>query len=251
MTVTVVACALAVVIGCSKKEKEPEPTVSVQAAVVKQAPLDQTVTAEAILFPLHQALLASKISAPISKFFVNRGSKVHRGQLLAVLENRDLKGAAIADQGTYEQAQADYSTTTKSSLPEEMQKAEADVAANKRALDAQEKIFTSRQELYRQGALPRKELDQSQVDLTKARNDYELAAKHLDALKSGVQQDKQKAAQGQLTAARGKYSLRKPRSAIPRFTARSTESSPIGRSFPETLPPVVSRWLPSWTCRRS
>jgi HlyD family secretion protein len=205
MTVTVVACALAVVIGCSKKEKEPEPTVSVQAAVVKQAPLDQTVTAEAILFPLHQALLASKISAPISKFFVNRGSKVHRGQLLAVLENRDLKGAAIADQGTYEQAQADYSTTTKSSLPEEMQKAEADVAANKRALDAQEKIFTSRQELYRQGALPRKELDQSQVDLTKARNDYELAAKHLDALKSGVQQDKQKAAQGQLTAARGKY----------------------------------------------
>ena len=31
------------------------------------------------------------------------------------------------------------------------------------------------------------------------------ASRHLDALKSGVQQDKQKAAQGQLTAARGKY----------------------------------------------
>jgi len=200
MTVVVV-CA---VVGCSKKQ-EPEPTVSVQAAVVKQVPLDRTVSAEAILFPLHQSSVASKISAPISKFLVNRGSNVHRGQLLAILENRDLQGAAIADQGTYEQAQADYSTATKSSLPEEMQKAEADVAAAKKALDAQEKIFTSREELYKQGALPRKELDQSQVDLTKARNDYELANRHLIALKNGVQQDKVKAAQGQLTAARGKY----------------------------------------------
>jgi RND family efflux transporter MFP subunit len=200
MTVVVV-CA---VVGCSKKQ-EPEPTVSVQAAVVKQVPLDRTVSAEAILFPLHQSSVASKISAPISKFLVNRGSNVHRGQLLAILENRDLQGAAIADQGTYEQAQADYSTATKSSLPEEMQKAEADVAAAKKALDAQEKIFTSREELYKQGALPRKELDQSQVDLTKARNDYELANRHLIALKKGVQQDKVKAAQGQLTAARGKY----------------------------------------------
>jgi HlyD family secretion protein len=201
LIMAVVVCA---VVGCSKKQ-EPEPTVSVQAAVVKQVPLDRAVTAEAILFPLHQSSVASKISAPISKFLVNRGSKVHRGQLLAILENRDLQGAAIADQGTYEQAQADYSTATKSSLPEEMQKAEADVAAAKKALDAQEKIFTSREELYKQGALPRKELDQSQVDLTKARNDYELANRHLIALKNGVQQDKVKAAQGQLTAARGKY----------------------------------------------
>jgi HlyD family secretion protein len=205
MTVAVVACALAVVIGCSKKEKGPEPTVTVQAAVAKQAPLDQTVTAEAILFALQQSAVASKISAPIAKFFVNRGSKVHRGQLLAILENRDLKGAAIADQGTYEQAQADYASATRSTLPEEMQKAEADVAATRHVLDAQEKIFTSREQLYKQGALPRKELDQSQVDLTKARNDYELASRHLNALKAGVQQDKLTAAQGQLTAARGKY----------------------------------------------
>src|SRR5581483_2209606 len=197
----IVVCA---VVGCSKKQ-EPEPTVSVQATVVKQVPLDRTVTAEAILFPLHQSAVASKISAPIAKFFVNRGSKVHRGQLLAILENRDLKGAAVADEGTYEQAQADYSTATKSALPEELQKAEADASAAKKMLDAQEKIFTSREELYKQGALPRKELDQSQVDLTKARNDYDLANRHLTALQNGVQQDKLKAAQGQLTAARGKY----------------------------------------------
>ena len=33
-----------------------------------------------------------------------------------------------------------------------------------------------------QGALPRKELDQAGVDLTNARNQYELAQKHLDSL---------------------------------------------------------------------
>ncbi|MBV9086156.1 MAG: efflux RND transporter periplasmic adaptor subunit [Acidobacteriaceae bacterium] len=172
---------------------------------MKLAPIDRTVTTDAVLFAFNQAALAPKIVAPVSKYFVNRGSKVRRGQLLAILENRDLKGAATENQGAYEQAQADYSSATKSTLPEELQKAEADVAAAKRTLDAQEKIFSSRQDLYRQGALPRKELDQSQVDLTKARNDYELASRHLQALKTGVQQDKFKAAQGQLTAARGKY----------------------------------------------
>ena len=49
---------------------------------------------------------------------------------------------------------------------------------------AQQKIYNSRQELFQQGALPRKELDQAGVDLTNARNQYEIAQKHLDALQA-------------------------------------------------------------------
>src|ERR1700675_1243665 len=59
------------------------------------------VTSEAVLYPLAQSAIVPKISAPIKAFYVNRGSKVHAGQLLATLENRDLAAAAQDNQGAY------------------------------------------------------------------------------------------------------------------------------------------------------
>ena len=72
-------------------------------------------------------------------------------------------------------------------------------------LDAQQKIYDSRQDLYKQGAMPRKELDQAGVDLTQARNQYEIAQKHLDALMAIGKQLELKSAAGQLESAKGKY----------------------------------------------
>jgi multidrug efflux pump subunit AcrA (membrane-fusion protein) len=75
--------ALAFCAGCSRADKPEEPTVTVQVVPVKKATIDQTVTAEAVLYPLAQSAIVPKISAPIKAFYVNRGSKVHQGQLLA------------------------------------------------------------------------------------------------------------------------------------------------------------------------
>jgi len=169
---------LAAICGCSKEPAEKEPVVTVQTAPVRQTSIQNVITAEAILFPLHQAAITPKVNAPVRQFYVNRGSKVHRGELLAVLENRDLAAAEMESKGTYEQAEAAYQTTTAASLPEEMQKAELDVQATKQALDATQKLYDSRQNLFQQGALPRKALDEASVALVQARNQYEVAQKH-------------------------------------------------------------------------
>ncbi|HYL95550.1 MAG TPA: biotin/lipoyl-binding protein, partial [Terriglobales bacterium] len=92
--------------GCSREPAEKEPIVTVQAVTVQKTTLQHTVTAEAILFPLQQAAIIPKISAPVKTFYVRRGDKVHNGQLLAVLENRDLAAAAEDTRGAYQQAQA-------------------------------------------------------------------------------------------------------------------------------------------------
>ncbi len=195
---------LASLLGCSAKKPE-EPTVGVQVIPVKKATIEQTVTSEAVLFPLAQSAIVPKISAPVKAFFVKRGSKVHEGQLLATLENRDLAAAAQDNQGAYDQAQAAYAIATASTLPEEVQKAQGDTQAAKVALEAEQKVYDSRQELYKQGALPRKELDQSGVALTQARNQYELAQRHVDALMAVSRQQELKSAAGQLQSAKGKY----------------------------------------------
>lgn len=191
--------------ACSKEPADKEPTVSVQAVPAERTTLQQTITAQAVLFPLQQAAITPKISAPVHRFYVNRGSKVHKDQLLAQLENRDLTASSEENKGNLEQAQAAYATTTEASLPEELQKAKLDVEAAKKMLDAQQKVYTSREELFQQGALPRKELDQSGVDLTQARNQYDIAQKHFDALQAIGKQQELRSAAGQLQAAKGKY----------------------------------------------
>jgi HlyD family secretion protein len=191
--------------ACSSDKGEKEPVVSVQVAPVEKTTIQRTITAQAILFPLQQSAIVPKISAPVQKFLVKRASPVHAGELLAVLENRDLVAAAEDTKGAYEQAQASYETTTAASLPEEIQKATADAQTAKQALDAEEKVFQSRQQLFQEGALPRKELDQSRVDITQARNQYAIARKHLDALLSIGKRQELKSAAGQLQSAKGKY----------------------------------------------
>ena len=197
--------ALCLASACSREPKETEPAVPVQIVSVGKANLKQTITTDAVLFPVAQSAIVPKISAPVKKFYVNRGSQVRAGQLLAELENRDLAAAAQENRGAYDQAQATYATATAADIPQELQKAQLDAQAAKQTYDAAQKVYDSRKELFQQGALPRKELDQAGVDLTNARNQYEIAQKHLDSLNAVGYQQAQKSAKGQLESAQGKY----------------------------------------------
>lgn len=202
---TLVAAAWLFCAACSSEKPAEPPTVSVQVAPVEKTTIQHVVEAQAILFPLQQAAIIPKISAPVQKFLVKRGSPVKQGQVLAVLENRDLSAAAQDSEGAYKQAQAVYETTTAANLPEEIRKAEADAQQAQQALDAQEKVFQSRQQLFEQGALPRKELDQSRVDIVQARNQSDIAKQHLEKLMAIGRQQELKAAEGQRDSAAGKY----------------------------------------------
>lgn len=191
-------------LGCSK-EKPEEPEVAVQVAPVEQTNLQRNVAADAILFPLQQAAIVPKISAPIAKFYVKRGSRVHAGELLATLENKDLAAAAQDTKGSYDQAQAAYETTTGASLPEEIEKAKFDAQVNKEAYEAEQKVYDSRKELFAQGALPRKDFEQAGVNLAQAKSAYAISQQHLNALLAIGKQQELKAAAGNLESAKGKY----------------------------------------------
>jgi len=191
--------------GCSATEKEPEPIVAVQVTPAKRGPIALTVSAEAVVSPLQQAVITPKISSTISKFYVQRGSQVKQGQLLALLENADLAGAAEQNKGEFEQAEASYATTTGASLPQQIQKAELDAASAKAAFDAQQKVYDARKDLFNQGAMPRRDFDSAEVALAQARSQNEQAQKQLaDLLRLGKEQAL-KSATGQLSAAKGKY----------------------------------------------
>jgi HlyD family secretion protein len=173
--------------GCSsKQESEAPPTVTVQVATAEEKPVQDVVIADAVLYPREQAAIVPKISAPVKKFYVQRGSKVYAGKLLAELEDRDLAGAVTENQGSYQQAEANYQTA--------LQKAQQDLVLAKEQLDAQQKVYDNRQALFKQGAVSQKDVTDAQIALTQARDQYQLAQEQFDV----------QAAKGQLDAAKGK-----------------------------------------------
>jgi HlyD family secretion protein len=191
--------------ACSKKEEEaPEAAIPVQTVAVQKVPIHRYIRAQAILYPRDQASVTPKVSAPVSKFYVNRGDHVRKGQMLAELENRDLAAAVMEAKANYDQAEANLQNTASAALPDEAAKARSEVQSNKESLDAAQKVFENRKVLFQQGALPRKLLDESQLSYAQARSQYEIAQKHLDSLLKVGQGAQIKSSQAQVEAARGR-----------------------------------------------
>jgi HlyD family secretion protein len=196
--------ALLAATGC-KKEAAPEPEVTVQAEHPEQGSMAEHFTADAVLSPLAQAAIQPKITAPVRRFYVQRGAHVKEGELLATLENNDLSAAALDNKGSYMAAQAAYDTATKAQVPEDAQKAELDYAQAKANLDLNQSIVNSRKQLFAEGAIPGRDLDTAQAALVQAQAAFDAAAKHLESMHSVSHEAALKAAQGQLESAEGKF----------------------------------------------
>jgi len=177
----------AILSGCAPKEAgEQAPSVTVQVAAAQDQTIHREITVDAILYPRDQAAITPRISAPVRRFYVDRGSRVRAGQLLAELENRDLASAALDNQGTYQQAEADYQSVA--------QKAQQGVKLAKQQLDAAEKLFHNRELLLQQGAASARDVEDARIALTQTQNQYEIAQKQYDL----------KASEGQLASAKAK-----------------------------------------------
>ena len=120
-----------------------------------------------MLFPKNQAAITPKITCTDKTFYVNRGSPcivVNCWQCWKTV----IWQLRSRQSGVRTSRQA-YGIATSSALPEEWQKAEYDLKVAKEAYDAQQKMYDSRKALFEQGALPRKDYDQSIVALTQAK----------------------------------------------------------------------------------
>jgi HlyD family secretion protein len=186
-------------------EDSGEPATPVEVARAERKTIHKIISAEAILYPIRQANIVPKISAPVQRFLAQRGDHVHEGQLLAVLEGKDLTAAAEESKKLYEQAQAAYQSTTAATMPDDLIKAQTDVASARSALDAARRVYESRQTLLQQGALAQKMVEDAKVALVQAQSQYETAQQHLNSLQTVGRAEQVKAAQAQRDAAKAHY----------------------------------------------
>ena len=212
--------ALLVLTACSKPPAEEAAAAApVQVTAVTQATIRRIVEGDGVLFPRDQASVMPKLSAPVQKFYVNRGDHVRQGQLLAVLENRDLTASAAEGKGAVEQAKSNLRATEGATIPESVGKAEIDLQAARDARDNAKKVLDSREQLFQQGALARRPVDESQLAYSQALAQYRVADEHLKALQSVSNEEQIKGATAQVESAKAHYEALEAQVAYSRVTS--------------------------------
>jgi HlyD family secretion protein len=215
--------SLLVLTACSKPQaKESGGAAPVQVAAVTQANIRRIVEGDGVLFPLNQASVMPKLSAPVQKFYVNRGDHVRQGELLAVLENRDLTASAEEGKGAVEQANSNLRATQGATIPESVSKAEIDLQSARDARDNAKKVLDSREQLFQQGALARRPVDESQLAYSQALAQYRVAEEHLKALQSVSNAEQIKGAAAQVESAKAHYEALEAQVAYSRVTSPIT-----------------------------
>jgi HlyD family secretion protein len=208
-TFSAVSCLL-LLVACSAKNAsdsadEEQAVTPVEVAVAKTAAISDVARAEAILYPVNQASIVPKISAPVVRYYVQRGDHVRPGELLAVLDNSDLQAAARESNELYKQAEANYDITEAATIPEDLIKARTDVESARQALDAARQVYQSREKLFEEGAIAEQLLQQSKVALVQAQAAFDTAQKHLQGLERVSRQQQLASARAQMEAAKAHY----------------------------------------------
>jgi HlyD family secretion protein len=213
--------------GCSRQQETAaaDTPPAVQVAAVTEDSVRRTVTADGVLFAKNQWNVMPNITAPVARFLVNRGDVVKKDQLLAVLENRGLVANVETNKGQVQQAQANLQNTEQAAIPESIVKAQTDVESDQEQYDAAKKVLDSRQELFKEGALARKLVDDAAVLFAQAKAQLDTAKEHLRALQAAGKQAQIDQAKAQVTAAQGQ--LRSAETQVTYSEVRSPEAGVV------------------------
>lgn len=200
------AAFLLLLTACAKKQVEQtEAPAPVQVTAVTQATIRHIINGDGVLFPQQQANVIPKVTAPVQKFYVRRGDHVKQGQLLAVLENRDLVAAAAEGKGLVDQAESNFRATEGATVPEAVVKAQTDVESARQTRDAAKKVLDSREELLKEGALAARLVEESRAAYVQALAQYQSAEEHLKTLQSVSKEEQVKGAAAQVQTAKAHY----------------------------------------------
>lgn len=171
--------------GCAPKpaaDEEPKPVVEVKFGKPERRDMPVTVAGPATLFPREQASIASRITAPVRELRAKKGDTVASGQVLAVLDNRDITAQRAEAQAAVVEAQETLDKTRSGTQPTDVEKARGQLAAAEAAYQQSQKILERRKQLFDQGAIPQRDLLQTQTDLATNKANYEVAQRSYDLL---------------------------------------------------------------------
>ena len=149
--------------------------VSVQVAKAERGTIAREVSAVATLAPQREATIGPKIAAQITQMGLLTNRRVRAGDVLAVLESRDLAAQRAEAAAAVTEAETTLHSTANGAIPiTNAQDAKA-VRGARANLDTQQKTYERRKVLYEQGGISKKDLEASALAMTQAQDDLRVA----------------------------------------------------------------------------
>jgi HlyD family secretion protein len=158
----------------AEAEAEVTPVVSVKVAKAEKANIAAQVTAVGTIWPREKADVGAKISAQIKKMALLKNKVVRAGEVIAVLESRDLQAQRAEAVAALNEARANERSIVTGMIPK------TNAEDQKALMDARAKVnntratYDRRRVLYENGGISKKELEASQLDLTTAEDELRL-----------------------------------------------------------------------------
>ena len=161
--------------SATEAETEVTPIVSVKVAKAEKETIAAPVTAVGTIWPREKADVGAKISAQIKSMGLLKNRLVRAGEVIAVLESRDLQAQRAEAIAAVNEARANERSIVTGTIPK------TNAEDQKALMDARAKVNTARatyerrRVLFEKGGISKKDLEASQLELTTAEDELCLA----------------------------------------------------------------------------
>jgi len=158
----------------SEAEEKTNVVVSVKVAKAEKGEIATQVSAVGTIWPREKADVAAKVSAQIKRMALLKNKIVRAGEVIALLESRDLQAQRAEALAALNEARANERSVVTGTIPQtnaQDQKALRDAQAKVKNARA---IYERRRVLYERGGISKKDLESSQLDVTTAEDELRL-----------------------------------------------------------------------------
>jgi len=163
----------------SAAEEKVDVVVSVKVAKAEKETIAAQVIAVGTIFPRDKADVAAKISAQIRSMALLKNKVVRAGEVIALLESRDLQAQRAEAQAALKQELASQRSVVTGTIPQTNAQDEKALRDARAKANNARAVYERRLALYEKGGISKKDLEASQLDLTTANNELRLAEQTL------------------------------------------------------------------------
>ncbi len=149
--------------------------------------------------------VAPRVSGRLSTVAVQEGDEVRAGDLIAVIDSRDLEQEAVEARANHEFAEATLRRLRAGSRPEEIAEAKAKVQVVARASERAERDLARSRELFDAGIISAQTFDQAKTEYLVGEGNLDAARQSLALVVAGPRAEELEAAKAALAAAHARW----------------------------------------------
>lgn len=138
--------------------------------------------------------VATKIPGRISRIYFIEGTKVNKGDTLAIIESKEIAAKLEQTRGLMEAAKAKYELALKGAREEEIRAAENLYNQARHQFELAEKTFLRVENLYKENVISQQEYDQTKFKYLSAKEQMEAAKAKFEMALNGARKEEIKAA---------------------------------------------------------